>query len=411
LKKNKVPKTAPINGLEVVLIPAVLRKLNILERRFVCQIQTYLTLLNLPAGGQYAQKGLAIHFASEPSDIIQSLPVKPANAGIVCLSGKTACYVRPHVILAALHWLKKHNHLYNNINICYDVFGTDEQELESLQEEVEQTGLVPIEYEAPRITPEQFLKQDPTSSFGMQRSSGYPVSMSDKKHSDCLAFPWLFPTGTGDFHSQRDVKLDYLNYAKSRILHRNPRFRTDISFLIVTLNRYETQLLNSQLSFYLGRVRKAESVSFSQLQNLSMNPDLAANSLMYMSNIRGTPAYWKDKLGDLLAKLKALGPPIVFMTLSVDDIGGEDIQAFLKLDLEQDYESPEQAVRKDPVAVALYCQKKIKSFIQYLKTHDNILGPITDYHVRMEFQNRGTVHFHIFFWIDKAPGKLCFPQD
>ncbi len=30
-------------------------------------------------------------------------------------------------------------------------------------------------------------------------------------------------------------------------------------------------------------------------------------------------------------------------------------------------------------------------------------GTITDHHCRVEFQNRGSVHFHCFFWVADAP--------
>ena len=41
---------------------------------------------------------------------------------------------------------------------------------------------------------------------------------------------------------------------------------------------------------------------------------------MFMKNIRGTPAYWKDQLLDLLARINTLGPPTFFLTLTANDM-------------------------------------------------------------------------------------------
>ena len=47
--------------------------------------------------------------------------------------------------------------------------------------------------------------------------------------------------------------------------------------------------------------------------------ELREHSFMFMKNIRGTVAYWADILNDLLATVKCLGPPTLFVTLSADD--------------------------------------------------------------------------------------------
>ena len=44
------------------------------------------------------------------------------------------------------------------------------------------------------------------------------------------------------------------------------------------------------------------------------------NSYMFMKNIRGTVAYFRNALYDLLDMFRSLGPPTLFMTLSADDL-------------------------------------------------------------------------------------------
>ena len=43
------------------------------------------------------------------------------------------------------------------------------------------------------------------------------------------------------------------------------------------------------------------------------------HNVMFMKNIRGTAAYWADILGNLLATVRCLGPPTLFVTLQADD--------------------------------------------------------------------------------------------
>lgn len=52
----------------------------------------------------------------------------------------------------------------------------------------------------------------------------------------------------------------------------------------------------------------------------TVHDTLLQNSYMFMKNIRGTVAYFRFQLYNLLAMFKALGPPSIFMTLSADDL-------------------------------------------------------------------------------------------
>ncbi len=74
LKKGNMPAKCYLNNLDTDTVPNVLSELSFLERRFVCPVQSYMTLVKLTPGDQYAQKGLAIHFPSEPKEVLYTLP-------------------------------------------------------------------------------------------------------------------------------------------------------------------------------------------------------------------------------------------------------------------------------------------------------------------------------------------------
>ena len=49
------------------------------------------------------------------------------------------------------------------------------------------------------------------------------------------------------------------------------------------------------------------------------------NAFSFMSSVKGTPAYWKQFLFDVLAMVKQLGTPTYFLTLSCGDLRWEEV--------------------------------------------------------------------------------------
>ena len=49
------------------------------------------------------------------------------------------------------------------------------------------------------------------------------------------------------------------------------------------------------------------------------------NEFSFMSSVKGTPAYWKQFLYDVLAIVKQLGIPTYFLTLSCADLRSEEL--------------------------------------------------------------------------------------
>lgn len=62
-------------------------------------------------------------------------------------------------------------------------------------------------------------------------------------------------------------------------------------------------------------------------------------------------------------------------------------------------------IQKDPVACARYFNHKVSKLMSLLRDEN---GPFREHHVidsyeRIEFQNRGSSHEHIFLWLKDAP--------
>ena len=121
--------------------------------------------------------------------------------------------------------------------------------------------------------------------------------------------------------------------------------------------------------------------------------------------IQITTAYWKNKLLDLLAMIRTLGPPTLFDTLSADYMHRPELKMSLN---DCTYEeavkkgSAINSVNGDPLLTALHFERRFKALLQFvLNGNSQPLGTIKDYFARVEFQNRGSPH--MFFWIEGIP--------
>ena len=77
---------------------------------------------------------------------------------------------------------------------------------------------------------------------------------------------------------------------------------------------------------------------------------------MFMKNIRGTPAYWKSTLLDLLAMFRCLGPPTLLMTFSANDMHWLELIMQLtgwSYDEARNYGNAISIVKKDPLIFAI----------------------------------------------------------
>ena len=140
----------------------------------------------------------------------------------------------------------------------------------------------------------------------------------------------------------------------------------------------------------------------------------------FMSSIKGTPAYWKKFLHQVLAMVKQLETPTFFLTLSCADLQwNELISIIFKLNVidiaDEDkgilsYHERCDTLTKNPVLVARHFQYRVKMFFKVIVL-DVPLGKNQYYATRVEFQVRDSQHIHSFIWILNAPKLMKFNID
>ena len=114
-----------------------------------------------------------------------------------------------------------------------------------------------------------------------------------------------------------------------------------------------------------------------------------------MNTIKGTPAYWKKFLYEVLAMVKQLGLPSFFMTLSCADLQwNESISVTAKLNGENleeddinnmDFFERCRYLNLNPVVLARHFQYRVEVFFKVIII-DGPLGKVKYHAIRVEFQ-------------------------
>ena len=132
------------------------------------------------------------------------------------------------------------------------------------------------------------------------------------------------------------------------------------------------------------------------------------NTFSFMSSVKGTPAYWKQLLYDVLAMVKQLEVPTYFLTLSRPDLRWEGLPyivnrlnnfGFTEEELKNlSYQERCNLFNNDPVLLARHFQCKVEVFFKGIIL-DGPLDKRKYYAIRIEFQERSSPHAHSFLWI------------
>ena len=243
-----------------------------------------------------------------------------------------------------------------------------------------------------------------------------------------LAFPDLFPYGSGGYHSvNRKVKLPIRKYFQQRLLNIDGRFAQIIEYLFCAQYIADIKQIESDATLAIclsqGRTLGGHKITAGQLRNPAVVEQLLRNEQAYkfLKNIRGSPAYWQDQLYDVLAMLHMLSIPTWFLTLSAPDLHWpEMIQAvavqFGKILTQKDVLKMSIADRskylhQNPITGVRMFQHRLEAFFsEYLLSDTHPLGHITDYIIKNKFQIRGSPHAHCLLWVKDAP-KIDKDQD
>lgn len=420
-RKNKKLSLYSHNGnkLNPGTIPRCLKGLTIMEKRLISRIQVFMTVIVLP-GGQYAEKGLAIDFPVNITKVNNVFPTAYSDCNIftVC-QGNEDCIKPTHIIRRskvneALKWLQENNICYKDVTVSNFKIMSQNDTCSITNEtcaldDIEEISTVPVEYSDPAVELNHLISGK-QPRIRLPKCDNDPVFAYDMETGEECAFPHLFPLGKNGYLENRNLKISMGKYFLCRLKYFDGRFRKDISYLLHAINQYERSRLLNEIGVHM-RMRKMSNdkqinITAGDLRNITVNPDLIENSYMFMKNIRGTAAYWKNTLLNLLAAFKSLGPPTLFITLSANDMHWPELIMSLKscnYDEALKVGNAAKFVRTDPYLTAIHFERRFKALHKFILNGPlQPLGKIRYFFGRKEFQNRGSVHLHLFYWIENV---------
>jgi hypothetical protein len=177
--------------------------------------------------------------------------------------------------------------------------------------------------------------------------------------------------------------------------------------------------MSKSINFVLRKNKLNEKITVENAMDRNYLNNLLNHDEGYniFKNIRCSPAYWQNKKKEILAMIRQLGQPNLFLTLSAAESKWPELLVLLMKNIENITISEEEAlelpynkiaelISKDPVTCSRYFDLRINKLIHIMLFKPG--GPfgknrIKDYYYRIEFQHRGSPHIHMVLWIDGAP--------
>ena len=372
LNDNKVPSRCILNGLITEPMPAEVAKLDVLSRQLIQPAKAFQTIVML---GTYtakvpiynslkACKGTMFFLPLPLKKTLETLGnVKTVNQESNSLSQKSD--QDPHVPLPDPELYIMVNGIpsekviwHSNVDVSAVKTAIRKLgEINWLYKEVADTSINEVAQEvietADSATSTMLVKaiKEDVSSFQSYTIHSLNVKQSTvsdieqykllsvkedaldnrQKFLDVMCFPHLFPSGRiGEFHP-RELKISSSEYAKSRLLNKDSRFRKDSQYVCFLLWQKELRELSAGVYNLMKRTEHQRMSVQLFLDKVSHADELVeANVSTIFQSIRGTKQYWFLRSNELRCMLREWGTPTLFLTFSCAEYESPEIGSYLK---------------------------------------------------------------------------------
>ena len=464
LLKQEVPCQSVNNKLGLFDLPDHLQDINKLERAVISQRILFSKIKIMPKGQFPKIKGIVCNIPIETEEVCNVLPRTLEESNVIYMKLKRKlCYnghvlaeaVRPEIVFSILNHLKNVNPLYREINIqdvisenAFDIRFVDDQNIDfSIIGGSDSSDEVLLKFVDDKDIPQiinfeeldEYETEDPLNQHRVDCTETTliskcphviaddeniivapgegkaPLNVLKDPNVEVLAFPDLFPTGKFGFSEYRDVKLTHTKYFNQRLLNYTQRFASDTDYIFFANFVSQQTNLRNQVNVAMRKV-SGRNISAGMLSDNFKETvkNFIANEEAYsfMNSVKGSPAYWKIMLSDVLAMVKQLGTPSFFMTLSCADLRWNELIAIIcKLKgieiseeeiAEMTYFERCELLNSNPVLLARHFQYRVETFYKEI-VMNGPLGKLKYHVIRIEFQFRGSPHSHCLLWIENMP--------
>ena len=230
------------------------------------------------------------------------------------------------------------------------------------------------------------------------------VSSNKLKHLDVLCFPTLFPSGKfGESHN-RLIPILVSEFAKSRLLNKDSRFRKECQYFLFLLWKKEMwELAAGVYNLMKGTRKHALPVGEFMDRVSTSDEDVEAHLSTVFQSVRGSKQYWYLRRSEVNCMVREYGSPTLFLTLSCAEYESLEITRYLRKVNNVSNSLIGKLCTTDPISVSRKFSQKFHYFFNIVILKGKVLGPVAHYFYKKEYQVRGAPHYHILLWIDDAP--------
>ena len=308
--------------------------------------------------------------------------------------------VNIRLVKAAVHKLKEINWLYKDVD-PHSVDAATQKVIEvvnnttsKMLEKATKEDIAGFQSYTIRNMYTKLSTESDIEHFKLLKVKEHPLD-NRQKYLDVMYFPTLFPNGRfGEYHD-REVKLTSSEFAKSRLLNKDSRYRKNPQYVFYLL--WQKDLSAGIYSFL--KSTKGQPMAVGSLINKVNASDemLEGNLSTVLQTIRGSKLYWVTRQSEVKCMIREYGSPTIFLTLSCSEYSSQDIAEYLrKVNNVPNSYNIGRLCTEDPLSVSRQFSYKFKSFFKIVISNFG-------YYWKKEYQARGAPHYQILLWIRDAP--------
>ena len=443
--KNIIPKISIKNGCCFPNKPNELDLFN-LEERYISPVMAFMLIHQLFPGGQLSLYGCICHLPIEIGKMVHTLPRTFDQYETISVKLKRRlCYkntvfnenIRPHKILEALKYLLDTSELYKENNIDINpkwltdfvtnnpLKNSKNKQTTSNEEEFDDENTDDAsenenddnQPNAPSVNTLLTDKNiDPDKNILCIAPAEGEKPIFTDPDTEYLCFPTIF---CGQRRRENKYhKLTKREIFKYEMRSADRRVSTNIPNIFWKTKHKQINQIHQQASFALRRNQtKGQKITAKTLLNKETRENIVKYDDGYkiFKNVRSSPPYFEAKKKDLMAMIRQLGIPTLFISLSAADTKWLELLQSIYILTEHKNISLQQLdemswqekcslISKDPGTCALFFNNRVRKFVKHiLKSPHSPFGKLSNYFYRVEFQHRGSPHIHGLLWIENAP--------
>ena len=229
-----------------------------------------------------------------------------------------------------------------------------------------------------------------------------PLSVFKDKYSEELCFPNIYMGSRRPENKERTVPVYYSDICKSELRHSDRRAAMCVDNLFFKAKKLQMKRVLDQIQIAMRKCKKKGAVlnagickDANQLTKY-IHQDVAYKVLQA---VRGSPPYFQRVSKDLYAMIRSLGPATFFASFSAAETKWNHLLRILgrivdKTDYTENelddmsWKEKSRLIQADPVTCARHFDHHVQCLFRLLKV-SNVLGEMTDFFYRVEFQHRG----------------------